>query len=78
MNLHAGGQLAWYLPQKKSDLEIKLETPTRLTEVIARIQIPAGEVVLVVVNGELADLQTVVVSDADRVQLYPPIGGGAI
>ena len=78
MKLHAGGQLTWYLPQKQSDLEIQLEAPTRLTEVIARIPIPAGEVVLVVLNGELADLNTVMVTDADRVELYPPIGGGAI
>ena len=77
MKLHVGGQLTFYLPQKNADLEVPLEGPTRLADILAKLSIPAGEVVLVVVNGELAELSTTSVTNADRVELYPPIGGGA-
>jgi sulfur carrier protein ThiS len=76
MILHAGGHLIFYLPQKKADLDLTLEGPTRLVDVLAKLNIPGGEVVLVVVNGELAELATAIVTDNDRVELFPPIGGG--
>jgi molybdopterin converting factor small subunit len=40
------------------------------------LNIPAGEVMLTVINGEVVDLSTATVIDTDRVALYPPIGGG--
>ncbi len=76
MKLHIGGHLTFYLPQKNADLEVPLEGPTRLADILAKLSIPTGEVVLVVVNGELAELSTTSVTNADRVELYPPIGGG--
>ncbi len=76
MRLHVGGHLIWYLPQKNADLDLVLESPTRLADILAKLSIPVGEVVLVVVNGELAELSTVTVTDNDRVELFPPIGGG--
>lgn len=77
MKLHLGGHLTWYLPDKNPDLEVSVETPTRLADILTGLGIPAGEVVLVVLNGELADLSSANVTDKDRVELYPPIGGGA-
>ena len=77
MRLHFGGHLSWYLPQKNTNLDIPLEGPTRLADLLVKLNIPAGEVMLTVVNGELADLSVVTVTEADQVALYPPIGGGA-
>ena len=77
MRLHFGGHLSWYLPQKNANLDIPLEGPTRLVDLLVKLNIPAGEVMLTVINGELVDLSIATVTDADRVALYPPIGGGA-
>jgi sulfur carrier protein ThiS len=77
VRIHFGGHLAWYLPQKEANLEVPLKAPTRLADLLVRLNIPAGEVMLTVVNGEMVDLASAVVSDTDQVALYPPIGGGA-
>ena len=77
MRLHVGGHLSFYLPDKNANLDLALEAPTRLTDILAKLSIPGGEVVLVVVNGELAELSSVSVTNSDRVELFPPIGGGA-
>jgi sulfur carrier protein ThiS len=77
VKLHIGGHLTWFLPEKKSDLEVALDGPTRLTDILAKLGIPAGEIVLVVVNGELAELAACEVTNEERVEIYPPIGGGA-
>lgn len=78
MKIHLSGHLVWYQPQHIGDLDIPLDDPTPMVEVLAKLNIPAGEIVLVVVNGELADdLSTVVVSNDDQVDLYPPLGGGS-
>jgi sulfur carrier protein ThiS len=77
VRIHFGGHLSWYLPQKEAYLDVPLEAPTRLADLLVQLNIPAGEVMLTVINGELADLLSAVVTDADQVALYPPIGGGA-
>jgi len=76
MRLHLGGHLNWYDPRKRAWQEIELGGPTRLADLLDRLHVPPGEVALVVVNGQLADVQQAVVSEHDRVELYPPIGGG--
>jgi sulfur carrier protein ThiS len=77
VKLHFGGHLSWYLTQKDANLDVPLEGPTRLTDLLEMLNIPAGEVMLTVINGEVVDLSTATVIDTDRVALYPPIGGGA-
>jgi sulfur carrier protein ThiS len=76
MNLYAGGYLDSYLPQRRSKIKIELEKPTSLREVLARLGIPAAEVLLVVINGQLVELEGAVVSDLDDVKLYPAVSGG--
>jgi sulfur carrier protein ThiS len=77
MKLHIGGHLTFYLSEKSADLELYLEGPTRLADILANLKIPAGEVALVVVNGKLSESSTIDVTNTDRVDLYPPIGGGS-
>jgi sulfur carrier protein ThiS len=76
MNLYAGGYLDSYLPHRRSKIIIELGQPTNLTDVLTRIGIPAAEVLLVVINGQLVELQDAVVSDQDDVKLYPAVSGG--
>jgi sulfur carrier protein ThiS len=77
MKLKLGGQLSFYLPGKPSEVEVKLESPTLLSEVLAKLGVPFGEVYLVVVNGELqSEPKAAIVSQDDEVKVFPPIDGG--
>jgi len=76
MKLYLGGSLAFYSPNKKPELEVSLNKITSLTRVISDLGIPIAEVQLTVLNGELVNLNEILVSDDDEVRLYPPVGGG--
>lgn len=76
MKLYAGGYLDSYLPQRRSSLEIELEQPTNLREILAGLGVPAEEVLMVVINGHLVDLQEAIITGQDDVKLYPAVSGG--
>ena len=76
MILHLSGELSFYLSGHPSQVELELEASARLSDVLAGLGIPAAEIGLAVVNGELVDLQTAFVSPQDVVKLYPPVSGG--
>jgi len=76
MKLTLGGQLSYHLPGSPRYMEVQLEEPTLLLEVLVRLGIPAAEVYITVVNGELVELPSVRVSQQDEVKLYPPVDGG--
>ncbi len=78
MRLHLGGHLAWYEPQKKAWLDLHLLEPTSLIALLQQHGIPPGEVAIAVVNGAAVLLEEVRVSDADQVELFPPVGGGSL
>ena len=67
----------WYDPHKRPWLTIQLVEPIALVELLDRLHVPPGEVALTVVNGRLVSLEDARVSDGDRVELYPPMGGGS-
>jgi sulfur carrier protein ThiS len=77
MELHLGGQLAFYDPEKRSRVTVPLETDAPLREVLCRLGIPEAEVGLAAVNRQVVRLEEAVVRDSDRVDLYPPMDGGA-
>ncbi len=76
MRLHLGGHLNWYDPEKRAWQDIPLSEATPLVALLTRLGVPPGEVALTVINGSLVDLEQTLVSDSDRVELYPPVGGG--
>ena len=76
MRLHLAGHLAWYDPQKRSRVEIAVPQPTWLTDLLRDLGIPIAEIAVTAVNGVAVDLPTARVSDTDRVELFPPVGGG--
>ncbi len=61
---------------KRGWIELELTGPTSLEEVLARLNIPAAEIYLVVVNGQACSPAGLVVHPQDVVQIFPPIGGG--
>ena len=76
MRLHLGGHLSWYDPQKRSWLELHLSEPIPLVELVHQLGLPEGEIAVVAVNRRAISLEEAIVSDGDRVELYPPLGGG--
>ena len=76
MKLNLGGQLSFYLPGHPRRLEVQLDGPTWLRDVLTNLGIPIAEIYLVAVNGEMVDPQNTLVSQEDEVKLYPPVDGG--
>jgi len=65
--MYLGGHLDFYNPSPGNWLETHLDRPTPLRDVLAQLG---------VLNGELLDLDTTVVSDQDEVKLFSAVGGG--
>lgn len=76
MKIFLGSQLNFYHPQKGNWLDEEIDKPTPLSEILTGLGIPFGEIHLVVINGEVADIRSAIVSQQDEVKLYPPVGGG--
>jgi len=76
MRIFLGGHLNFYHPRKEKWLQIELDQPAKLLEVIADNDIPLGEVHLAALNGDQIDIQTAIVTDKDEVKLFSAVGGG--
>lgn len=76
LKLYAGGHLTFYMPGRKHSLEISLREPTPLREILARLSIPLPEVALTALNGELVEVETVIVGDEDVVKVFSAVNGG--
>ena len=77
MRLHLGGHLDWYDARKRAWQDLALAQPILLTDLLAQLGIPAGEVAVVALNRRAVSLAGTIVRDEDRVELYPPLGGGS-
>jgi len=85
MRLYTGGYLPFYLQrnspgsglgQKKTTLELILTAPTRLKTILAQLNIPAEEVHLIAINGEVIDDDDPLVEDKDDVRIFSSVNGG--
>jgi|GEM_PF-1672708 len=76
MRLYAGGYLAFYLPQQKNSIEMRLNAPTLLKDILVNLQIPIEEVHLVALNGEQADVETAILHDTDVLRIFSSVNGG--
>lgn len=76
MQVHLAGHLSWYDAQKRSWLELDLAETMSLSELVRRLGVPIEEIAIAVVNGHAVSPAEARVSDSDRVELYPPVGGG--
>ena len=77
MQLHLGGHLGWYAPDKQSRLEVHLDEPVLLVALLGQLKIPVAEIAVATVNRKAVELEDVQVSDGDSVELFPPVGGGS-
>jgi sulfur carrier protein ThiS len=66
----------FYTGTRQSWVEVELDKPTRLSEVLDEVGIPLAEIYLVVLNGEAVDPREAILYAQDRVKIYPPFGGG--
>ena len=76
MTIYLGGYLSFYHAQRQSYLEVDADQPSRLVELLNRLDFPLQEVYLVSLNGEKVELQEAVVSEGDNVKLFSAVGGG--
>jgi sulfur carrier protein ThiS len=77
MQIYLGGYLTFYSGGERW-VQVDLAAPERLKDVLACLNIPAGEVYLTALNGELVDPDEAQVSQSDEVRLYPPVDGGSV
>ena len=87
MRVHLGGHLSWYDPGKRGWMELdpltvlagrqdgRSGSPTP-ADVVRHLGLPRSEIALVAVNGRVVDPEAVQLTADDRLELYPPIGGG--
>ncbi len=75
MRIYLGGYLSLYAAGQHW-LEVEVQAPARLREVVQRANVPPGEVYLACVNGVLVDAGEALVAPGDEVRLYPPVDGG--
>jgi sulfur carrier protein ThiS len=74
--LTLGGHLSFYDDLRRKHIQVYLEKPAPLSDLLSRLGIPWVEISFASVNGELASLAEVWVAPGDRIELYPPMGGG--
>jgi sulfur carrier protein ThiS len=77
MEVHLGGHLAFYDPEKRSRIEVHLEGETALLDLVRELGVPEAEIALAAVNRTVVSLSEARVNDGDRLDLYPPMSGGA-
>jgi len=76
MRLYLGGHLDFYHPDRNRWLDVEIHQPSPLSDLLPTLGVPLGDVYLVVINGQMADLQTVIISALDEVKLFSAVGGG--
>jgi sulfur carrier protein ThiS len=76
MKIHLGGYLSFYHADKKSALEVQIDGPAKLVDLLRELDFPLQEIQLVAVNGEQVALDKAVISEGDEVKLFSAVGGG--
>jgi sulfur carrier protein ThiS len=74
--LTLGGHLSFYDDLRRKHIQVYLEKPAPLNDLLSRLGVPLEEINFASVNGELVSLAEVWVAPGDRIELYPPMGGG--
>ena len=76
MKLYLGSYFSFFTPDHLHWVEVEIPHPTRLTDILSELGVPAAEVHLVVVNDQALETTDTPVSNDDTVRLYPPTNGG--
>ena len=73
IELELQATLKRYLPEPHNAFEI--EPGITIRELVSQLEIPEYEVNLIFINGEKANLDSIL-TGGERVGLFPPLGGG--
>jgi sulfur carrier protein ThiS len=78
VKVHLWGELGFYGPQRQSRFEVRLEGAMPLLEALELLGVPAADVAVCGLNGEVVRLgdPLLTVSDDDRLDLFPATSGG--
>jgi len=76
MKLYAGGYLTFFMPDQQPEVDRDLPEPIQLRKLLVKMGIPPGDVRLVILNGEIVDLEQVLLKNQDEVKVFPGVDGG--
>ncbi len=76
MKIYLGAHLNFYHPRKEKVLDVDIRQPTLLVDILEEVGIPLGEVQMLVINGDIAELVDAVITPQDEIKLFPAVGGG--
>lgn len=76
MNILIGAQLSQFTPKQQSQFNFDLDEPEHLQNILESLQIPLDLVHLLIINGRITNLENAVVTNQDKVIVYPYITGG--
>ena len=76
LEIHLGGHLSFYTPNRCSRISLAIDRTIHLASILEELGIPLAEVALASVNDEMVVIETAQVQSGDRIDLYPPMGGG--
>jgi hypothetical protein len=78
VRVHLWGELGFYGPERRSRFEVPIQREMPLVEALRLMGVPAADVAVTGLNGEVVRLGDpgLTVTDADRLDLFPPTSGG--
>lgn len=78
MKVHLWGELGFYGPGRNGRFDHPLSRPMPVADALREIGVPVADVAVCGVNGVVVRLEdpAVVVTDADRIDCFPPTSGG--
>ncbi len=78
VKIHLWGELGFYGPGKQGRFELPIGREMLVADALRLIGVPAADVAVLGVNGALVRLDdpTIVVTDHDRIDCFPPTSGG--
>jgi molybdopterin converting factor small subunit len=78
VRIHLWGELGFYGPGRQARFEVEVQDREPVLELLRRIGVPWSDVAVAGLNGEVVRLEdpSLTVSDADRLDLFPPSSGG--
>ena len=76
MRIHLAGHLTWYESQKRAWFDLSGVGPIGLFDLLHRLGVPDAEVGIAVLNGRAVELEAAIAQDRDKVEFFPPVGGG--
>ena len=78
VRVHLWGELGFYGPGREGRFEYPVQGERPLLEVLREMGVPAADVTVAGLNGEIVRVEdrSLVVCDRDRLDLFPPSSGG--